>query len=73
MRIKGELNYYQKKSGREINFILNKKEAFEVKLNPSPRDLSNLKRLCSELGIEKFNLVSKKFTSLENTIYGFAL
>ncbi|MEW6456143.1 MAG: DUF4143 domain-containing protein [Acidobacteriota bacterium] len=32
LRMKGELNYYQRKSGTEIDFILDKKKAYEVKL-----------------------------------------
>ena len=45
----------------------------EVKVNPTEKDLNNLKGLSSGLGIEEFNLVSKNFNKLENTVYGFTL
>ncbi|MBI4687261.1 MAG: ATP-binding protein [Nitrospirae bacterium] len=73
LRLKGELNYYQRKSGAEIDFILNKKTAYEVKVNPRPSDLSALKGLSTQLNIEDFKIVSKKFSEIENIIYGFML
>lgn len=72
-RLKGELNYYQRKSGAEIDFILNKKEAYEVKLHPQESDMRRLKRIAIELNLEKFKIVSKNYTGLRNIIYGFML
>ncbi|MFH1030175.1 MAG: ATP-binding protein, partial [bacterium] len=71
LRLKGELNYYQKKSGLEMDFILNKKRAFEVKINPSKQDLIRLVNISKELKIKECNIISKKFSDLENVIYGF--
>jgi predicted AAA+ superfamily ATPase len=73
LRLKGELNYYQKKSGLEIDFILNKKDAYEVKLNSLESDLKRLRHLADELNIKKFKIVSKNYSNLENVIYGFML
>ncbi|MFQ6083023.1 MAG: ATP-binding protein [Candidatus Aminicenantia bacterium] len=73
LRLKGELNYYQRKSGTEIDFILNKKEAYEVKLNPQESDIKRLKKMAMELNLEKFKIVSKNYTELKNIIYGFML
>jgi predicted AAA+ superfamily ATPase len=73
LRLKGELNYYQKKSGVEIDFILNKKEAYEVKLNPQKPDLKKLKNIASELNIKEFKIVSKNYSDLRNIVYGFML
>jgi hypothetical protein len=39
LRLRGELSYYQKKTGVEIDFILNKEKAYEVKTNPYFSDL----------------------------------
>ncbi len=39
----GELHYYQKISGQEIDFILDGKVAIEVKETPTPKDLAVLK------------------------------
>lgn len=71
LRIKGDVNYYQRKSGVEIDFILNKDTAIEVKINPSKQDLKKLLKIAGELGIKKSFIVSKKFSDLENTQYGF--
>lgn len=71
LRLKGELNYYQRKSGIEIDFILNKKTAFEVKLNPRLSDLKKLKEMAMQLNLEEFRIVSKNFSEMENILYGF--
>ncbi|MCM8820305.1 MAG: ATP-binding protein [Candidatus Omnitrophica bacterium] len=68
---KGELNYYQRKSGVEIDFILNKEEAYEVKINADESDLRRLKDLCKDLNIKKFKIISKNYSDLENVVYGF--
>lgn len=39
----GELHYFQKQSGQEIDFILDGKVAIEVKETPAPKDLAILK------------------------------
>lgn len=73
LRLKGELNYYQRKSGVEIDFILNKKEAYEVKLNPQESDIRKLKGLVTELDIPISKIVARNYTKLQNVIYGFML
>jgi len=73
LRLKGELNYYQRKSGTEIDFIMDKKEAYEVKLNPQEADLKKLKEMVVELNLEEFKMVSKNYSKLENIVYGFML
>jgi len=73
LRLKGELNYYQKKSGVEIDFIFNRKEAIEVKIKPTRQDLQRLKRVSEELNMEKAYIVSQKHSTLEDVKYGFML
>jgi predicted AAA+ superfamily ATPase len=73
LRLKGEVNYYQKKSGVEIDFILDKKKAYEVKLNPQESDLRRLKELANELNLEDFVIVSKSYCELDKIVYGFML
>ncbi|MCY7410622.1 MAG: ATP-binding protein [Chitinophagales bacterium] len=65
----GKLNYYAKKSGQEIDFILDEKIAVEVKESPSPTDVLNLKRIASSIGIKKQILVGKNFTNPKFTDY----
>jgi len=73
LRPRGKLHYYQKGKSKEIDFILNGKEAYEVKLRPSSRDLSSLEKTSKELGIKEFNLISRHYTNLLSTLYGFSL
>lgn len=73
LRLKGELNYYQRKSGLEIDFIVDKKVAYEVKVTPDESDIKKLKRLSSELGLKDFKIISKNYSRLDNTIYGFMI
>jgi len=73
LRLRGELNYYQKKSGVEIDFILNKEKAYEVKTNPRPADMKKLSSLAEGLNIKEYKIVSRNFSALDNILYGFML
>ncbi|HQG79323.1 MAG TPA: ATP-binding protein [bacterium] len=73
LRTKGTLHYYQKKTGVEIDFILNKELAYEIKLKPYESDLKRLKAIASELDLKEYRLISKEYCQLENTIFGFQL
>lgn len=68
---KGEVNYYQKKNGVEIDFILDKKYAYEVKNMASQRDFKRLGVLARELKLAGYKIVSRKFSSMEGVVYGF--
>ena len=59
LRHKGELRYYALKSGKEIDFILNERIAFEVKESPIPQDLKSLSNLAKLAGIKEFRLIGK--------------
>lgn len=65
----GDLFYYNKRSTTEIDFILNKEIAIEVKLKSSLSDLNKLAKNANELGIKKYYLISRNFTDTDNTIY----
>ena len=73
LRLRGELNYYRKKTGVEIDFILNKEEAYGVKTNPYPSDLKKLTSLSQALNIGEHKIISKNFSELGNIMYGFML
>ncbi len=49
----GEVNYYEKSSGTEIDFILDKKMAIEVKETPSVYDLKNVQKRAKPLELEQ--------------------
>ena len=73
LRLKGELNYYQRKSGVEIDFILNKKSAYEVKTSPDQRDLARLSGLARELKLKDYSVISRNYFSNERVKYGFMI
>lgn len=73
LRPKGEVNYYQKKSGLEIDFILNKKTAFGVKLTPTKTHLNKLLKMSKAIDMERSEIISFNYTSLPQSRYGFEL
>ncbi|MBI2638064.1 ATP-binding protein [Candidatus Peregrinibacteria bacterium] len=73
LRPHGTLHYYQKGNRGEIDFILNKKEAFEVKLFPSISEIKNLKKLSANLKLKKCSVISKKYFEHTDVTYGFML
>lgn len=54
------LNYYQKKNGQEIDFILDKKIAVEVKETPIVNDLDILNRRALDLGFKQHFLIGRQ-------------
>lgn len=67
----GILNYFSLKSGKEIDFILDKKIAFEVKESPSEGDLKNLDRISKKANIQQQRLVGRHLVpSFNNYIWG---
>ena len=57
----GDLSYFNKRNTAEIDFILNRETAVEVKLNGTIRDLDKLQYLSSKIGLKKSYLISKRF------------
>lgn len=59
----GELSYYNKRNSAEIDFILNKKAAIEVKLNGSRQEYEKLIKLSASFGIDKNYLISRRYSN----------
>lgn len=57
----GKINYYQRRNGREIDFVINKEIGIEVKLKGSNRDLQKLFKQGQMIGLDKFFIISKEF------------
>lgn len=72
LRTQGEVNYYQRKSGVEIDFILNKQVAWEVKTKIGSYDQIRLKRLVKELKLREEKIVSFEYSKAD-VVYGFQL
>lgn len=56
----GDVSYYALKNGNEIDFILDKKMALEVKESPTKTDQSALRGLSKIAEIKKFHLIGRK-------------
>lgn len=58
----GKVQYYEKRGGSEIDFILKDQMiGFEVKRTGTPQDLSRLSTVAKKLGLKQWYIVSKKF------------
>jgi uncharacterized protein len=55
----GDISYYQLKTGNEIDFIINKNKAFEVKEAAYDNDLRNLTHLAKNLSIENCFVIGR--------------
>lgn len=71
----GEINYYQKRNGAEIDFIVNNynngRTALEVKSNAVENDLKKLKRRSEYLKIDEYYLISHSFSQLNNSFCAY--
>jgi hypothetical protein len=75
LKLKGNLNYYERKHGGEIDFILNGKTAYEVKSKPDARDAAKLAELSRKLNIKDYCIISRSYAeelrSRTKIKYGF--
>ncbi len=72
---KGEIRYYAKRTGQEIDFILDGSTAFEVKETASAHDLKILKNRAENIGLKKYALIGKNApdSGFHNFIWGGAI
>lgn len=56
---KGGISYYQLKTGREIDFILDEKRCFEVKETATEADLKHVRSLAENLGITRSYVIGR--------------
>lgn len=66
----GEISYYQLKTGQEIDFIIDKKIAFEVKETANEIDYRRMMRLAANVNIEKGFILGKNSTNFDNYVWG---
>ncbi len=55
----GKINYFQKKNGQEIDFILDQKTAIEVKETPIPQDARLLSAKAQGIGLKESWLIGR--------------
>lgn len=74
LRLESEhIHYYRKKTGIEIDFIADKKRAYEVKRKASTHDMHTLQRLANDCGIKDTTLISYLYAPSIPVRYGFQL
>lgn len=64
----GNLYYYQKYKGPEVDFILDKKSAFEVKNTAIVSDMNRLCRIANYLKLKDNYLITKNHSDFSNVI-----
>jgi len=65
----GKVNYYQRRSGTEIDFILpDNKIAIEVKTKAIKQDINKLSQMSGALKMKEYFIVSRVFVNEENVI-----
>ena len=73
LRHHGTVQYWQQKDGQEIDFIVDKKIAYEVKLTATEQHLKTLSRRSKKIGIKQYQIVSHKYFDNDKAVYGFML
>lgn len=73
LRHHGKVQYWQQKDGQEIDFIVDEKIAYEVKLSANEQHLKTLVRRANKINIKKQLIVSQKYFDNPKTVYGFML
>jgi hypothetical protein len=68
----GKLQYYARRSGQEIDFILDEKIAFEVKETPGIHDLKLLQKRTEQLGLKEYHLIGLYLGNKEFTRFTWA-
>jgi len=73
LRYYGDLSFYNKRNTAEIDFILDKKIAFEVKQKAVMADLRKLKKLSDSLNLQKVCVLCLEYTDLDEVGYPYFL
>lgn len=63
------VSFYNKKNTNEIDAILNKEIAFEIKSKGILADLNKLKKITKKLGIDKNYIISREYVDFENVVF----
>lgn len=74
LRIRAKrVQYYQRKSGDEIDFIVDERSAYEVKLHATSRDRTTLEKLAGDIHVPEVSIVSFEYAPDVYPVYGFQL
>jgi predicted AAA+ superfamily ATPase len=73
LRLHGEVSYYMKKSGVEIDFIVNRKIAYEIKQKAETKDFSQLMKRAADIHLTECRMVSRYYCNVDGVLYGYQL
>ncbi len=69
LRKYGEINYYQRRSGVEVDFVLPTHSlALEVKNTGSTYDIQKLQKLAGSIGLNQYFVITQNFAALDGII-----
>jgi len=69
----GEINYFQKRSGLEIDFIINKSIGIEVKKTGDNSDIKRLLKISNQLSLKEHYLISQNFLEEDKSICAYQI
>lgn len=67
----GDLSFYNHRNTQEIDVILNKKIALEIKLSGGDYDKKKLEKICKKLKIDEYYIISQTFKENKDFISPF--
>jgi len=68
LRKYGKLNYYQRYRGAEVDFIVDKKTACEVKIKAERFDIARLQKISTTLGLKEHYIIAKDYSDYPEVI-----
>lgn len=68
-----KVNYFEKETGSEIDFVLNGKTGIEVKITAAPRDLATLRLRLKSARLKEGYVLSMNFSSLAQVVLAIDL
>jgi len=69
LRRRGEVRYYRRKSGAEIDFILNAKQAFEAKVFASEYDRRRVREIAEPLNLREATVIALKKSEISDVVW----
>ena len=64
----GKLQYFEKRKGGEVDFILDEKTALEVKNKALDQDIRNVERISRSVNLKKHYIISNEFVDDKSVI-----
>lgn len=65
----GAMSFYHKQNTAEIDAIVDKKIAFEIKLTGTPGDVAKVSRLATKIGLTAAHVISKKYVAIPQAVF----